>query len=339
MFGTYRVLLATLVVLLHYANVPFIGQYAVFGFFILSGYLMTFIMQNNYGYSAKGIAGYALNRFLRIYPLYWFSCCVAALILVALGPTHTTDINWLFSMPENIVGWFRNIALILGFNRPHTFIGPAWALTVELLFYSCIGLGLSRNRQITLLWFVVSAAYTLYMLLSGADFMQRYVTLGAASLPFSSGAVIYHWRDELQLRLRVIAQNRFAPALLFCLLLLNHFVMLRAGLSDTAGFYLNYFVCALLVISLLARQELPFISRRLDSWLGDLSYPLYLIHYPLAFLFVYIFRQAGLNTIGPSWDLFVLSFPFLVLVSWAMAAGIEQRVEKLRTAVKLKTGA
>ena len=55
MFGTYRILLAIMVVLLHYADVPMIGQYAVFAFFSLSGYLMTFIMQQNYGYTARGI--------------------------------------------------------------------------------------------------------------------------------------------------------------------------------------------------------------------------------------------------------------------------------------------
>jgi len=77
------------VVLVHYAFVPpFIGFYMVFGFFVLSGYLMTFIMHKKYGYSVRGVGAYALNRFLRIYPLYW-ACFVFALVvffLVALCP-------------------------------------------------------------------------------------------------------------------------------------------------------------------------------------------------------------------------------------------------------------
>lgn len=50
MFGTYRTLLAIMLIFLHLGGMPVIGSFAVFGFYILSGYLMTLIMQNNYGY-------------------------------------------------------------------------------------------------------------------------------------------------------------------------------------------------------------------------------------------------------------------------------------------------
>ena len=69
MFGTYRTLLALMVVFLHLGGVSVLGGYAVFGFYILSGYLMTYIMQKNYGYSRLGQARYAINRMLRIYPI------------------------------------------------------------------------------------------------------------------------------------------------------------------------------------------------------------------------------------------------------------------------------
>ncbi|MFT5239279.1 MAG: peptidoglycan/LPS O-acetylase OafA/YrhL [Candidatus Promineifilaceae bacterium] len=73
MFGTYRALLAFMVVALHLGGVPIIGPYAVFGFYILSGYLMTTIMHTRYGYSPVGFLQYAVNRALRIYPAYWVS--------------------------------------------------------------------------------------------------------------------------------------------------------------------------------------------------------------------------------------------------------------------------
>ena len=82
-----------MVVVLHYGGVRYIGEYAVFGFFALSGYLMTLIMQQNYGYTVRGIGGYALNRFLRIYPIYWVVCGLSILILLALDSAHTTGIN------------------------------------------------------------------------------------------------------------------------------------------------------------------------------------------------------------------------------------------------------
>jgi peptidoglycan/LPS O-acetylase OafA/YrhL len=43
MFGSYRTFLAVLVIANHIGGISEIGRYAVYGFFVLSGYLMTYI--------------------------------------------------------------------------------------------------------------------------------------------------------------------------------------------------------------------------------------------------------------------------------------------------------
>jgi peptidoglycan/LPS O-acetylase OafA/YrhL len=334
MFGTYRALLAVMVVLLHYGFVPYSGQYAVFGFFILSGYLMTFIMQNNYGYSWRGILGYSLNRFLRIYPLYWVSCLLSLLVLLSLDPLYTSDFNQNYFLPKTLTQWFRNITLIIGFNGPGVLISPAWALTVELFFYLCIGLGISRNRIATITWFTISLFYTLFLVLNGASFDARYHTIGAASLPFSTGAVIYHWRDKLRRQLGLLANHDFSPAMLFVLLIINWAVAKLTGNLSLLGFYINYAICSVIMITLFHRKTLPLVSRKTDNWLGALSYPIYLIHYPLAFLFLSIYKKLGLGFEGPSILVFFISLPFLVLLSWLMAVTVERPVELLRSIIK-----
>ncbi len=106
MFGTYRTFLALMVVALHLGGLS-MGGYAVFGFYVLSGYLMTLIMQNNYGYSALGFYKYALNRFLRIYPIYWVSIVFSAIwfgILVSDLPVVSTR---LFSYRRIFLIWLE----------------------------------------------------------------------------------------------------------------------------------------------------------------------------------------------------------------------------------------
>ena len=212
MFGTYRTLLALLVVLLHFAYIPLIGEYAVFGFFALSGFLMTLIMQRNYGYSVAGVGAFAVNRFLRIYPVYWVACAVSVIVLLGLPFEQTSGWNRNYFMPDTVRDWFYNLALVLRFTQKPSLVSPAWALTVELFFYACIGLGLSRTRLITSVWFLLSIAYTVWLLLTDPVWGHRYYTVGAASLPFATGAMIWHYREEIQ----AVHGTRYRPALYAC---------------------------------------------------------------------------------------------------------------------------
>jgi peptidoglycan/LPS O-acetylase OafA/YrhL len=52
MFGFFRTLLALAVVVEHLGPAHYVGPYAVFGFYVLSGYLMTLIMHETYGHTA-----------------------------------------------------------------------------------------------------------------------------------------------------------------------------------------------------------------------------------------------------------------------------------------------
>jgi len=71
-FGAWRFLLAVLVAVSHLWGGMIHGPaaYAVWGFFVLSGYLMTLVLGHKYGTDAAGIRAYAANRVLRIYPSY-----------------------------------------------------------------------------------------------------------------------------------------------------------------------------------------------------------------------------------------------------------------------------
>ena len=76
MFGIWRTLLAIEVVAYHILPLPLIGRYAVFSFFVLSGFLMTEIMQRAYGYTPGGSVRYLANRALRLLPSYWFAAAL-----------------------------------------------------------------------------------------------------------------------------------------------------------------------------------------------------------------------------------------------------------------------
>ena len=302
-----------MVVLLHFAAVPLIGEYAVFGFFSLSGFLMTLIMQRNYGYAPKGIAAYALNRFLRIYPVWWTACLVSIGILIVLGPAKTTAINPNFALPDTLQSWFQNLAIVLKFQSSPALIAPGWTLTVELFYYALIGLGLSRNRTLTALWFAASVLYTGYLLLGQpTSWDVRYHSIGAASLPFSAGALIWHWHEEIQARFGKLLQWPLVPWLGFAAIIANWAAGNLLNTARDISFYINFLLCAAMIPVLYPRRGLPFVSRKLDDWLGSLSYPLYVLHVPMAYLLLEVFRRAGWPLYGPTLGFFAASLPVLV---------------------------
>ena len=60
-FGAQRLSLALVVVIGHVWGPGWIGTYAVFGFFILSGYLMCRVMNKRYRFPLRGITAFAGN--------------------------------------------------------------------------------------------------------------------------------------------------------------------------------------------------------------------------------------------------------------------------------------
>jgi peptidoglycan/LPS O-acetylase OafA/YrhL len=55
MFGALRTIWASMVVFGHIFWLSDFGRFAVFGFYILSGYLMTYVMHQSYGYNLAGV--------------------------------------------------------------------------------------------------------------------------------------------------------------------------------------------------------------------------------------------------------------------------------------------
>ena len=94
MFGTFRLMLALMVVYSHFAGGGLGGPVAVFGFFCLSGYLMTKIVNESYSDGVIGFFRYLSNRALRIYPAYYAAIVFAAAVLLLWPMEARTAAGW-----------------------------------------------------------------------------------------------------------------------------------------------------------------------------------------------------------------------------------------------------
>ena len=245
---------------------------AVLGFLVVSGYSI--------GCSyAKKPEGFLGRRVARIYPVY-----LAAIVLVFALDRGPVTASQLGAILVNIL--FLNQLLV-----PYSYVGPAWSLSLEFWLYCLAPLSMGMRRPILRTCIFSSlAAYVFYTCGRSLFHFPYYSNLGfGLNLP----VLAFAWLAGVQIA-RFGGVGLKDLGILFSIeIALETFIQLvyrfkhgAAGLFFTDDFTTYLFrATTLLVIWLVFNYVLrvggsegkPSKTLRL---LGDLSYPLYLIHLP-----------------------------------------------------------
>lgn len=325
--GYFRFFLALLVASNHLWIIGGVGRYAVFSFYILSGYLMTTIILKRYGTSQDGIKRYAINRLLRIYPTYIISfiATIAAIKTIGGEYTHLVDPN--LSIPQSIEGWIMNTTLIgLDFNVQYRTIPPSWTLFIELFFYSIIPIAVRLGKKIIFLWLVLSILYHAYFIVlshsQGYDWNSRYGDLFAGSLGFSIGCSLRTFKLNF-LKSNIAFQGSIL-GLVFCYSTPTYFMLhgyseAQWDVMSTIGFYSTMAFTSIFIINSINKPQ-----SKINRFLGDLSYPLYLIHIPIGFVVITSF-----NLTPKTFESFIISLAPAIIASILLHT-IDNRINKIR---------
>jgi peptidoglycan/LPS O-acetylase OafA/YrhL len=326
--GTFRFLLAGAVALSHLIDTPYyrdLGYYAVRAFFVLSGFAMTAALNEVYGFDGKR---FWINRFLRLVPPYLTVCLLTALA-IRCYPLEAARFMVQWACPATAADVAENLSIMpLAFGGlQFRYIAPAWSLAVEIVMYAMLWVGMGRSARGAFICFANGAAYHCYKLFTGAPFAERYSSLEAALLSFAAGALIYFWckRSTLQTR---------ADFALFVSLawLINFFAegtLMPDGYAKQAGFYVNITLAALVVFSQPALRPGP-LARRIDTGLGNLSYPIFLVQWLGGFIGYMLLS----STILRGWELVLASAPVIIVLAAALAWLNCRFVEPLRWRVR-----
>jgi peptidoglycan/LPS O-acetylase OafA/YrhL len=156
--GYYRLLLAMAVLVSHLRLLPIdIGQSAVICFLLISGYVMTKLLDTHYRQITETVAFYK-DRAARIFPQYLFYCALTLALVHAVSIRN----SWSSACtPEMIAG---NLGIYMlydpGISPIYlcTLIPPAWSLSLEWAFYLVVPfIANSRSKAI----FAVAAIYSI----------------------------------------------------------------------------------------------------------------------------------------------------------------------------------
>ena len=203
MLGHFRFLLALLVIVYHFGAKPFCrqwGVYAVFGFYVISGYLMTLVLASRATASASAAAlRYLANRALRLFPPYLCVVAVALLLLERWG-TRVTRFHEAMQIPATTGQWLGNLLIV-------PFVGdcPVPLDSARLVVGGRDGLSISalaRHRSLALDGLARSADFARHhrpsRLSKRPTSARRYYTVSASALPFCVGASIFFVKDALR---------------------------------------------------------------------------------------------------------------------------------------------
>ncbi|MBZ9985656.1 acyltransferase [Mesorhizobium sp. BH1-1-5] len=326
MFGALRLFLAILVVYTHIGppHGSSLGKHAVFGFYVLSGYLMTRVLNDVYRFRA---GPFALNRFLRLYPMY----LVVALLSVpaVLWLPSPGEFNNRYYMPEGVWPWLQSFLLLPTVNMPPFRLVPvSWSIAVELVNYAILWAFTARSSRGAWVAFVISTAVHIAAFAVTADHNVRYFPWYAAMLPFSIGALIYfHGEQAVTWFAKALGRSwRIVIGIIWAAVLALTFHLGAIDrLAPEVVSYVGIATMAALVIALGGLR-----SGGLDKALGELAYPVFLTHYLVAI----VAHKLLLNGLPRGLILFSVSLFLMLVLSQILVTFQTRFIDPIRDRIR-----
>lgn len=282
--GSFRLLLAYMVVVSHLsegtAQTSHFGVFAVFGFYSLSGYLITRILHETYRFD---FSSFWTSRVLRLFPIYYVVLAFAVLV-ITLAPHETARfLPSVWRAELRAVDWFGILTIAptgLG-TWPVRPVPSIWSVGVELLNYAILFAFTARSRSTAIVALCFAVAVHAASLAVGEPWLNRYGPPLAAMLPFTIGALIYFW---LQVETGPANGARLLAALAIWIANLA-LASVTGGIRSTAGFNVLFYVNMLSVAAVIATLASILVGERsrLDAVLGELAYPVFLCHWLVGF--------------------------------------------------------
>ncbi|WP_404480491.1 acyltransferase family protein [Novosphingobium sp. BL-52-GroH] len=254
-------------------------------FFLISGYIFAHVYLGSERLDPARIGDFAVARIARLYPLHLLTLLVSAAMFSGLAENTVPAFLAHLVMMQAFVG-----------SVTHTYNGPSWSITVEVVCYAVFVLGAVRGDR-TLRW-VTAAAIGVALLhfavqgRPGGPWVGDSVPRGL--LGFFLGQVLWRHRAFLG---RV-------PAVLLVAILTVGLGIRPGGVGPLLAICLLAWPAALLLA-----LRIPAMGRGVLAWLGDRSYAVYLIHYPILTVFI-----SRLEAQGSGWQASAITLAYSAVV-------------------------
>lgn len=354
--GLIRLLLAGAVLVGHlYSGVvtPYLGpQQAVQAFFVISGFYMALVLQEKYARIEGGARVFFCSRFARLYPSYSLVALMALGLQAFVYHRFHASIGTYGAMVSNEAGLSGGARLLLGLlnvsivgqdwlmffsanktthllepivwtdGRPipatsYLLLSQTWSLATELTFYALAPWLVARSNRFLASLLALSLAgrgAATLLGLGGGPLGYHFFPFELAF--FLCGIFSYRLYRRLDFQRRPKHLGHWLPGV----------VLAVASVMILLFRSVPWFTGKLALLMGLVTLATPVLfagygRSRIDRWLGDLSYPVYLVH-PLVGYVLGAFGEHGVPAnVGLS-----------LLASAVIVAAVERPLDRRRQA-------
>lgn len=274
------------------------GYLAVDFFFMLSGFVMAHAYDDRW--DRMTLKDFFKRRLIRLHPMIIFGMTVGAICFYfsasEMFPKVADTSIWrlLFTL---LIG-YTLLPLppsmdIRGWNEMHPLNGPAWSLFFEYIANILHALILRKLPKMILFVFVALAGAALIHLAvtsPNGDIIGGWST-EPAQLRIGFTRLLFPYMAGMLLRRSVSISSGKSTFLLSSVLLVGFLAMPRIGGHETLwanGLYDSLTIIlifpAILYIGAVGEIKSQ-LSEKICTFLGDISYPIYIIHFPFTYVF------------------------------------------------------
>lgn len=271
---------------------------AVDFFFMLSGFVLCYAYERRL-LSVISLREFVETRLIRLFPLYLFGLLFGFAVFVAKSYVehHAITADEILAL---LLGAFILPTSLIhnnGWDAVFPYNIPSWTLFFQLsinLIYALIVFRLSRRLLLAIL--VLSAgvvllqAYHLGGVHGGDHWVDFQFGFGRVIFPFFCGVFLFRWQHK-----RAASGLSFPKSLPVPLLLIGFLAILACPASQFNWLFeaaMVLFVFPALVICGV-RSRLSPRGEAVYVWLGKISYPVYITHYPIVRLFSHFARSVS----------------------------------------------
>lgn len=338
------------------------GHLGVDFFFMLSGFVISYAYDDRWKTTSGGltIGSFFKRRLIRLQPMVVMGALIGLITYLIQGGVRWdgTQMSFHWIMMAFLLAMFLIPAYpgapydVRGNGEMYPLNGPSWSLFFEYIGNILYALFIRKlsNKQLTALVVTTGLLWIAFVVfdISGYDMIGIGWTLDAANFlggllrmlfPFSLGMLMARNFNVKSQKSKVegfcfksfITKNIFWIAIIVMFVLFSMPYISKTGDISVNGIY--ELACIIFVFPFIvwfgaAGNITCKFSTKICKFLGDISYPLYIVHYPVMYLFYSWLIDNKLYSLGETWQVVLLVMATNIALAYACLKLYDEPIRK-----------